>query len=475
MPRPTYRPSDTKHYSRRFLSRPSHTDGTVEVAHLWQDRVMAEVTLKPGESALTIGSSGNNTIVLADEALPTAMGPTHPLVTSSAVGPMLNLNPQMKGDVYVETTRFSIAEAVVAHGLSIPITAATRARIYLGESTIFVHQGTQPTLALPVGTTGLRALFGPIGFSLGMHIVIMALIFLAIPISQSLDVDRFELDEDLLAMQQFSVEELPLELPQLQVSPSDEPSTRAEGEDEGRAGLEEPVEEPGRMAIDGPEETERVALGETQARQEAVERGVITVLREFQGPQSVFDMQPLGYDDVMAFGAQDGPAVGPAQGSLGLSVAGPGRFDGRPRSEGIGIGVRTRGRYSPDALPVPDVGPMREPVAQEVVTWGEPTLSVPMDRSIIQRVIRQHRREIRACYQHELQRDVDLSGRVVVSFIIDPAGNVASARIHESDLGDDDVEACLVRRIRQWRFPMPSNPGNVRVNYPFVFTSGFSE
>ncbi len=160
MSRPIHRPSDTKHYSRRFLSRPSLTDGTVEVAHLWQDRVMAEVTLKPGGTDLTIGSSRTNTIVLADEALPQAMGLAHPLVTSSAAGPMLNLNPQMKGDVYVDTTRFSISEAVVAHGLSIPITATTRARIFLGESTVFVHQGAQPSLALPIGTTGIRALLG---------------------------------------------------------------------------------------------------------------------------------------------------------------------------------------------------------------------------------------------------------------------------------------------------------------------------
>jgi len=470
MTRSTYRPSDTKHYSRRFLSRPSQTDGTVEVAHLWNDRVMAEVTIKPGGPDLTIGPSRDSTVVLGDDALPQAMGQAHSLVVNDAsAGPVMNLNPQMSGDVYIDTTRFSIAEAVVAHGLSIPITPTTRARIYLGESTIFIHQGTQPSLALPVGMTGIRALLGPIGASFAVHVVIMAMIFLAIPISASLELDDFPLDEQVLSMAQLDTEELALQLPQLPDSEQDEPTPAAEGGEEGRAGLEEPVEEPGRMALEGPPETDRVVLSEAQARQEATERGVITVLQDLAGPQSVFAMEPLGYDDVLAYGGQDGPAVGPAQGSLGLSIAGPGRFDGRPRTEGIG--VRTLGRYGPDAVPVPDVEPLPQREVEVIACCAEIDGGT-IDRSIIQRVIRQHRREIRACYETELQRNSDLEGRIVVSFLVDPVGNVASARIHESDMENDGVEACLVRRIRQWRFPMPANAGNVRVNYPFVFANG---
>jgi hypothetical protein len=36
-------------------------------------------------------------------------------------------------------------------------------------------------------------------------------------------------------------------------------------------------------------------------------------------------------------------------------------------------------------------------------------------------------------------------------------------------MASPDVEACLVSRVRQFRFPEPRGGGIVRVNYPFRF------
>ena len=113
----------------------------------------------------------------------------------------------------------------------------------------------------------------------------------------------------------------------------------------------------------------------------------------------------------------------------------------------------------------------RRPGPDVEVALGQPTVDGHLDRETIQRVIRQHRREVRDCYQRELQRTPDLAGRVVVNFTIDPEGNVAHGEITESEMGSELVEECIVRRIRRWRFPAPSTPGLVRVTYPFVFTS----
>ena len=101
---------------------------------------------------------------------------------------------------------------------------------------------------------------------------------------------------------------------------------------------------------------------------------------------------------------------------------------------------------------------------------GRPSVEGHLDREIIQRVVRQHRREVRDCYSEVLERDPDLGGRVIVRFTIDPSGTVASAGIQESDLDNDDVEDCLLRRIERWRFPEPSTPGLVHVTYPFIFS-----
>ncbi len=65
-----------------------------------------------------------------------------------------------------------------------------------------------------------------------------------------------------------------------------------------------------------------------------------------------------------------------------------------------------------------------------------------------------------------------MAGRILVSFTIDPQGNVARASIAETELNNSTVEDCVVRRFRRFAFPQPSTPGLVHVNYPFMFTGG---
>jgi TonB family protein len=88
-------------------------------------------------------------------------------------------------------------------------------------------------------------------------------------------------------------------------------------------------------------------------------------------------------------------------------------------------------------------------------------------KEIVRRVIRQHKNEIRYCYQKELQSQEDLAGRVVVRFTITPTGAVISSMIAESSLGNRAVESCIAQSVRRWLFPKPHGGGLVEVNYPF--------
>jgi TonB family protein len=92
-----------------------------------------------------------------------------------------------------------------------------------------------------------------------------------------------------------------------------------------------------------------------------------------------------------------------------------------------------------------------------------------LPREIIQRVINQHRNQIRYCYEIELQRQHDLEGRVAVRWITSATGAVARVDIAESTLNNDNVESCIRAKIRAWQFPAPAGGGIVEVNYPFVF------
>jgi len=91
-----------------------------------------------------------------------------------------------------------------------------------------------------------------------------------------------------------------------------------------------------------------------------------------------------------------------------------------------------------------------------------------MDREVVQRVVREHRREIRACYERELLRDPELEGRVEMAWVILPDGSVSEPRVVSSTLNSSAVEECMAERIGLWQFPEPPGGGLVNVVYPYT-------
>jgi len=93
-----------------------------------------------------------------------------------------------------------------------------------------------------------------------------------------------------------------------------------------------------------------------------------------------------------------------------------------------------------------------------------------LTREEIARVIQRHINQVRYCYEKELNRAPNLSGKVSVAFLIDGAGRVTTSDISESSMDDATVETCVTSVIKRMQFPQPRG-GVVQVNYPFVFQS----
>ncbi|RAL22928.1 hypothetical protein DL240_08530 [Lujinxingia litoralis] len=91
-------------------------------------------------------------------------------------------------------------------------------------------------------------------------------------------------------------------------------------------------------------------------------------------------------------------------------------------------------------------------------------------REVIQRVVRQHRREMQHCYEHELRHQPDLAGSVTVRWTIAPSGAATQVSIVETSLNNSELEQCMVQNIRRWVFPKPKGGGIVKVIYPFNFS-----
>jgi hypothetical protein len=102
---------------------------------------------------------------------------------------------------------------------------------------------------------------------------------------------------------------------------------------------------------------------------------------------------------------------------------------------------------------------------------GEEKFSAGMDREAIRRVIQEHMREIRSCYERQLQAAPDLYGKVVLQWDIVEHGQVQNALVKQDNLKNNEVTRCLLTHLSQWNFPDPPRDQVGRVSYPFVFTT----
>ena len=243
-----------------------------------------------------------------------------------------------------------------------------------------------------------------------------------------------------------------------EMSGSDE-GERAAGE-EGRRGDPE-------AAADVPEA--RIAMRKRERDEELVD-GLINELFVMDG---YAELATDGLGDTI-IGAMSELGVGPRGmhlgpgGGRGVRGRGPGG-GGNSRFSGIGIkdlGTGRRGREGPDAFTTVrrpnNAGPMNSEGA--IFLSG-------IDKSAVDRVVKSHLASIRYCYQRELPGNPDLSGKVVVKFVIAKDGTVSQSTIRSSTLRNQPAERCLVERFSRMRFVKPKGGGIAVVSYPLVFSS----
>lgn len=474
-------PADEVVYARRFLARPAQNDGAVELAVLFNDHVIFEDLWRPPADVI-IGSSPKATLPIDHEALGTD---EFPLIETGSGEPTISFTAAMSGEIYVGTERYTLEEAIASgrakrngNRATVPLTVDTRVRLAFGEILIFAHRSTKPALALPF-SLGSDSPLAYYGLSIALHAALLGMMFFWPSQLRDPRLDSFDPNDRFvqILIQDAQVEEPP-------PPPADELAEEEEEEqtpgdeaagDEGRAGEETAPDEDNRMAIEGDADPNQpIELARAQAMQEVQDRGALQVLNNL-GPTSLFGDTAVGYDPITTMGGVSGDTLGASYGSRGLGRYGGGLGGGgRSMSGGFGSGpIAVSGRASGNTNLGRDQLQVRErEVRTPTVELGSAEVRGQLDREIIQRVVREHRREVRACYEAELQRNPALEGRISIEWVISPSGSVEATRVENSTMNNAEVEGCLARRIRSWRFPEPRGGGTVRVTYPFVFTPG---
>lgn len=106
------------------------------------------------------------------------------------------------------------------------------------------------------------------------------------------------------------------------------------------------------------------------------------------------------------------------------------------------------------------------------VRAGTTEVNGGLSPAVVRRVIRRHRNEVRYCYESALNQTPDLEGRLVLQFVINEHGRVASAAIMSgSTLADNRVRECVRRAAARWTFPASEGGAEVRVTYPYILSS----
>jgi hypothetical protein len=190
----------------------------------------------------------------------------------------------------------------------------------------------------------------------------------------------------------------------------------------------------------------------------------------FAGGSTLFGGKGLGGDLQNAIGGLFGSQIGDARGSGGLGLRGVGPGGGGSSLDSIGIGtVGTRGRGAGQGGYGYGVGSIGGKKEHDIgISGGTPMVLGSLDKELIRRVIRAHANEIRYCYELELAKNPGLWGKVSVNFVISPTGSVQSAKVKETTLNNQNVENCIIGKVKGWKFPEPKGGGIVIVTYPFI-------
>jgi hypothetical protein len=232
----------------------------------------------------------------------------------------------------------------------------------------------------------------------------------------------------------------------------------------------------GREGMAGSKMAPRRDLRAEKKRDDAqivAQMGLLKALKGGKGTSAVFGTA-LGTGARDALGHLDGPRVGDARGDGGAGLKSLGGTGGGGDGSGLGLArIGTNGVGGGLA----DYGDGRGAIKGKTtgvigLVAGKPEVTGEIDPELIRKVVHDHRAQIRACYELELNQKPKLAGKVTSAWTIDSNGVVTESHVAESTLGDKNVERCVTNRIKTWRFPLPKGGGEVFVTYPFLFTRG---
>jgi TonB family protein len=319
------------------------------------------------------------------------------------------------------------------------------------------------------------------GFSFVMHAVFLFLIYFVPPDPEGLSLDLLDENNRFIKYMLNPPEVQQDEVPEwLKKDKKDDQQggkgKRHKGE-EGQMGKRDSRKTDNHYGIKGPKDNQDPHMARSQAKEMAKNAGILSYLSSANAPTSPFGQDTaLGVDPENALGALMGNQVGENFGYGGLGLRGTGRGGGGTGEGTIGLGNLNTighggggGSGSGYGRGAGGLGGRRGRAPR--IRSGAAMVKGSLSKEVIRRIVHRHINEVKFCYERQLAKRPDLSGRVAIKFIISGTGAVQMAAVASSTVGDPVVENCIAQAVRRWTFPQPEGGGIVIVTYPFQLTS----
>lgn len=461
-------------------------DPVLRVSYIWRDELMSDLVLRTSDS-VTLGTSSDSTITIPELGLPDGFEIFRP----GARGYVMTLGSTMSGEVELNNTKQQVSDFV---GNSAgPQAGFTGSNIGPGDYGVidldndgdhrlffqFVTTGPPLPASPLVRDTELMLPAFAFAFVLVGFFLTYALAFYDYAGPSFLWPDRKELVANYLLNRPppvVELEEEPVEKVKAgtetgeeKVKPAssngaeaksggkgDKERKRAETPDKGEP--DEPL--PTRIQTGLLNEKSREAMDKVRNRG-GFDKKLGNLMARLEGPANNGSM--AGYGDGEGTGVGTGKGTGTLTKGTGKGTGGGGSAHADVRTQGkLNTGGKRAAKGTPGGNSVKEVA-----VKMKTGKAGGNLGGLTAEQ--IKKVVKTRARAISACYQRELQRAGNLSGKVVIGWKIDSGGKVSRAKVRSSTLKNGRAEDCMVRQVNSMKFPSPKGGGSASVTFPFVF------
>jgi outer membrane biosynthesis protein TonB len=427
-------------------------------------KIIDERELKRRET-VSVGTASRAMFQVASDALPEHFD----LFDYDGKDYFIRYTPEMEGRIQSSGSKVQTFADFDAAGQvserkgapAVPLPDSSRGKVIIGDVTVLFQFKTRAAApARPVLPAELRGSFmQTIDTQFATILTVVAVVCISIvAYARSLPyVEPTSIEEIDKRFQRLIMPDRIPQPPKKQVAEVDEGA----GEDEP----EEPVEkkEPEKKKPEkkkGDSSDKPAKASREEIKKQVAGKGLLKVLganREGGGGAlaDVFSEDDGGSSLSDAFSGVQGVDIAGSAGQKGTRGGGSG--------EGVGIGdLATEGGGSVQT------GQKTETRISGTARAEAPEVDGELDAAKINAVMKRKMSAIKACYESALKRDPKLSGKLVIEMEILEDGRI-NIEAFSGSLRSSDVESCVRRRARSWRFPRPDG-GTVFVSIPIVLT-----